>query len=513
MTGADNEIVVSIRAEVSRLLDGMKQASSATSQGAEEIRKNLLDAGKAADESGGAMEGFLEHVRALRSEGRVGSFLGHEIAGIGLASRGAAGEVGGLVAALAMGSGLGVAIETVKLLASAFGEIGGEEAKARVEFEKFSAELTAGTKQLEESITVQLMQMRGAAGYEIEAHKQLQPLYERRRELLDGIRKATDELNAAQAEEAASDTDQLAKDARIVQATKDKEKAQKELNEVLTNITERTTQVVLLANAEQEKSDEKAAAAKEKFFDDLHTDTLRALESGEKDYFKWAQAVDKANGDAAAAVLKYRDIVLKTQTEISQNLTNDPQLEEKIRKAKEEVRALTSEADRMGKAFGSAFAGMLDGTMSLKKGLADMAKVSVQAIIDAAIKIVQADAIAAAAEAAKSQAGIPIVGPVLAIGAMGLMEGAIMGLLGSIPSAAVGMPMVAQDMLVNVHKNEAILTSHEADDWRARGAAGGDVHVHINVTAMDGASVRRVVESNDFQRAVAGAVRDGRWRG
>jgi hypothetical protein len=80
----------------------------------------------------------------------------------------------------------------------------------------------------------------------------------------------------------------------------------------------------------------------------------------------------------------------------------------------------------------------------------------------------------------------------------------------AIPSAAGGWD-IPRDTLAMVHEKEMILPAKHADvirslsDGGSGGAAGGQTHLHVNVAAMDGASVRRVLLDNTD--AVAAALK------
>lgn len=132
------------------------------------------------------------------------------------------------------------------------------------------------------------------------------------------------------------------------------------------------------------------------------------------------------------------------------------------------------------------------------------------------------DATQAAAGAAKSQAGIPYVGPVLAAAAMAAMLAMVMGLLGGggggsettttttrIPSAAGGWDIPAGiNPLTQLHEREMVLPAEQADAVR-RMASGGDAGqqpVVINATGGDW------VHKNDIVKLLRTLRRDYRLR-
>lgn len=111
--------------------------------------------------------------------------------------------------------------------------------------------------------------------------------------------------------------------------------------------------------------------------------------------------------------------------------------------------------------------------------------------------VVTSNAVQAASGAAASQAGIPYVGPVLAVAAMGAMMAAVMGLLSGgskttttttrIPSAAGGWDIPAGiNPLTQLHEREMVLPAEHADTIRGlSGGGGGNETIVINATGGD----------------------------
>ncbi len=88
-------------------------------------------------------------------------------------------------------------------------------------------------------------------------------------------------------------------------------------------------------------------------------------------------------------------------------------------------------AGTMGVAFGNALGQLVEGTLSGEDALKSLLGTALRVIAQIAIKQITAAALTAGAEAAKSQAGIPVVGPALAIAAMAAITAAVLGQLGS----------------------------------------------------------------------------------
>ena len=114
--------------------------------------------------------------------------------------------------------------------------------------------------------------------------------------------------------------------------------------------------------------------------------------------------------------------------------------------------------------------------------------------------VVTANATQAASGAASSQAGIPYVGPILAVAAMAAMMAAVMGLMGGgggsqttttttrIPSAAGGWDIPAGiNPLTQLHENEMVLPAEHAQTIRemAGQSGGDDSTIIINSTGGD----------------------------
>ncbi len=126
-------------------------------------------------------------------------------------------------------------------------------------------------------------------------------------------------------------------------------------------------------------------------------------------------------------------------------------------------------------------------------------------------------AAAAGAGAAESQASIPYVGPVLAIAAMAAIFAAVMAMKGKgggNPSAAGGFDIPAGlNPLTQLHEREMVLPKEHSDVIRGLAEGGGSAGggVTINLHAMDGESVKRMLLNNKpaLVAAIQQAKRDG----
>lgn len=136
--------------------------------------------------------------------------------------------------------------------------------------------------------------------------------------------------------------------------------------------------------------------------------------------------------------------------------------------------------------------GMLNRTQSLRQGLAsiwaairasvitELAKIGVAKIAAFAkerfltIAEIGMNATKAASGAAASQAGIPIIGPGLALAAMATILAAVGGLSARVPSAERGWSIPAGlNPLTQLHEQEMVLPRAEADAVRRMASGGG----------------------------------------
>jgi len=165
--------------------------------------------------------------------------------------------------------------------------------------------------------------------------------------------------------------------------------------------------------------------------------------------------------------------------------------------------------------FLSVMAGLATQSKSLAGAFAEMARQIVKDVIKMAIIQIKANAGIAGSEAASSQAMIPFAGPFLAIGAMALVEGAVLGLLSLVPSASGGWDIPKGiNPIAQVHSGEMILPEKYADVIRGIGGAGGglggDIHVHVHSVYADADSLQRLPQDPQFIRGMREAQRNGR---
>jgi hypothetical protein len=160
----------------------------------------------------------------------------------------------------------------------------------------------------------------------------------------------------------------------------------------------------------------------------------------------------------------------------------------------EQVEASIALAQEWGDAIGSALGDLATRQITIGEAMAQVAKTVLQSIIKSAIAQITANAAVTGTEAAKSQAGIPVVGPALAVAAMSAMSALVMAQLSNVPSAAGGWWDTGNYTgLAMVHPRELIADEPLANAIRSGGSRGWTVNI---VGPMDGRSVERVFASN-----------------
>jgi len=147
--------------------------------------------------------------------------------------------------------------------------------------------------------------------------------------------------------------------------------------------------------------------------------------------------------------------------------------------------------------------------------VAELAKIVAQKVIAfakeraIALASIQTDAARAGAGAAASQAGIPFVGPFLAIAAMAAIMMAVRGQASSVPSAAQGWRVPAGvNPLTQLHEQEMVLDKKHAqviDDLANAGGTGGP-QVVLNVQRWG--SNHFIAEIDKFAEAFGFAKRN-----
>ncbi len=195
--------------------------------------------------------------------------------------------------------------------------------------------------------------------------------------------------------------------------------------------------------------------------------------------------------------------------------------------------------DGISAGWGTAINGLIKGTMSwgtaFRTIMGSMANFFIQNAIKMTMEWVKqmliqklasmakakaelsATSATAGASAADSAAKIPYVGWAIAIGAMAAVVAAVMGLGGSIGSAAGGWDQIPNDQIAQLHKNEMVLPANLAERVRNMtgdgegGGRGGD-QFHFTAQFMDGHGAEDFMRRNQgsLVKVMKEAARNGR---
>src|SRR6267143_840045 len=228
----DDVVQVSIRGDAAQLIAQMKAAASATGNAGAQMKAELAGIGAGAKEAHAPMNAFASVIKEYRSEmrqeARMGRFLAADIASMGLASKGAAGEVTQLVAAFAFGNGLGGGIEVVKMLVKHLTEVYDETKRTEELTKLYGADLKAmgeeGAKHvatLKKSITDVLLSMKELRSETMLRHELEEPL-KREKELKEQIAKFDEQIAAGAASAAWTEAGRVTQDVSLLESRKAK---------------------------------------------------------------------------------------------------------------------------------------------------------------------------------------------------------------------------------------------------------------------------------------------------
>jgi hypothetical protein len=482
-----------------------------------ELRKGL-------DEGGKLVNDFQKKSQAAQGAARS---LAAGISAIGGASSGAAGMVGNFLAGFAIGGPMGAAVAAVNLLVSSIQASGKAEAEAlkktrdaqaerRKEYLRTANELER-LKFIEAGGTSEgfdarnnLQQARG----EVKAAQEAAAAAQRRLDDINARREV-----AAQAgvplEENAEAVAALAEAERFLAEAIRNRVAVEELGSrrVADAEEERAEKARQKAEAEKRKAEEaerRAAAAEARARALGTTPTLAPLPSS---FDRPLAPVTDRGDDTGNMSAGTEDIVFgggaftdesqqKQYEQFMQSATDEArEFAAAQRDAEDASRELASAGAVVAQSFGAAFASVVTGSAKGADAFAAMGQQIIGLVLNLATKEIMAHAATAAAGAAKSQSGIPIVGPVLAIGAMTAMLGTVQGLLGNLPGRASGGPVTGGSPYLVGERgmelfvpptNGTIVPNHAL----GRGRSGA---VNVAISALDGVSVHRTLTRADHE--------------
>jgi len=415
------------------------------------------------------------------------------------------------VSAFAFGGGVAVAVELVKMLAHFFTEAAAEEKKFKEEIKAFGVEAAKSVGAATREVDKLIMSMRGASAAEMFFFDKVGPELEKQFKIEQQLIKANqtlskaredakyatqseEELNAATEKERKAvemltaalkakkaEIEGLRSQERRVGAADDTKKGQelsdeKETEEeqhqlrllqiktqglqgeakILADFRAKEREINNREDATEEQKTAEVIEARKALWRELTT-------FYEKETNKKNAAISKAEYEAALAIKKLFDE--KEDKKLKKFEDNQHKLEQALQQT-------AGKFEQFGQIAGDVLAGLATHSKSLAGAFAEISKQIAKDVIKMAIIQIKANAGIAGAEAASSQASIPFAGPFLAIAAMGLVEGAVLGLLSLVPSASGGWDIPKGiNPIAQVHSGEMILPERYADV--IRGIAGG----------------------------------------
>lgn len=193
----------------------------------------------------------------------------------------------------------------------------------------------------------------------------------------------------------------------------------------------------------------------------------------------------------------------------------------------------------MASSFSSGITGMITGTMTLTQAFQGMARSILTSFIDMMVKkaelwawdeiigitssktqavaSIQSSAGEAFAAAYASTAAIPIVGPFLAPAAATTAATATESGGMSLLAYAQGAWEIDRDQVAMLHAGERVVPKSYAQGMKddmangGKSAGGGDTHVHFHMSALDGQSMKKMLNrhGDSIAKSVIASVRNG----
>ena len=232
-------------------------------------------------------------------------------------------------------------------------------------------------------------------------------------------------------------------------------------------------------------------AEKQKLLNEEQAFTNTQLRLAAAAHDKWVATVLKADEDETRKSLDLRIAYFKDADD------------KVVAKMKEAILVGQQIGDTLGKSFIDA----ATGAISFGQAVANVMQQALQAVVNMAIKSLEAYALSAEGAAFFSQAGVPIIGPALGAAAIATTGAIFAGLVGAMPHFAAGGrysggPMVVGERgpeIINPSGSGTVIPNH----------ALGGVTINVHTAAADAAGLRRLVSSPDFVRAMREAQRNG----
>jgi len=526
---------VEIRAAVDQFKTDMASAGASFRQVMQGMGSDATSVRPALEEHGSLISSLSEKLREHRTEhvqtARAVHSFTSELEGIIGPGNEAAKALGMVVGGFAIGGLMGVAIEGVKLLVEKIREVPEGEAEAAKALKSWmdesDARIKAAGKELDaladkfDHVTGAMKALRsaGGVGFDIgEVKKQIESAQDLIAYVADnpdqeemfapGVEKASKELPGLIAK-----LQELQKEQAILQGAANVADAG-----AFATAEREASNAVRVRLAQQAVDQEKATA---KAIEEKKKEIEAQKDLDLKNYANelgLEEAADREKTKLADKALAADNARMETERQEHEKAAADL-----VKAQAKATEALMKDADMVGKSFGAAFAGIIDGSKSMYQAIGDVMKSIVKAVVDAAVKSVEAYAISAEGAAAFSQAGIPIVGPILAVGAIAAMGALFDGLLSKLTSSAGGyeVPSYVSASLGVLHANETVLPADLStglkDMIRGGGASGqaaptsqGDTFV---IHALDSRSFEDALRRNasGLLKVKGELVRKNRW--
>lgn len=478
--GSTGDVRVTVGAEVSQLRRGMNEAGAM-----------VKDFTQASQRGGSTVRVLSEAMNSLTGvSGNAGRALG---------------VFSGVLAGLAQGGLAGAAFAAVGGLVQVFKSLKDEASPAAEKMKKGMEELgkaaDSATLKMERMAFVQAggsARMFDAIHTAAGSVAWMTEQREKEAAVLEEIEKA--HKNIAKAEELGNAAAAL----RFREALGVHQDRLTAIQKEIAEVEKQRAAVVAAAKAEDE-AERSAKAAK-----DASTVATKAASTAQEQYALDVKNAVEAVEASNRAVMRQAELEGKVR---QQKLEEQAQAEKeafegRVAYARREIAEEQKAAEQrialnqqVGQQLGSMMGSLITGQQTFGQVMAQVGQMVIQEVTKMAIARVTAHATEAAAGAASSQAGIPIIGPVLAISAMGAMLSAVMGLLGNLGSAEGGWDLPAGGPFPAVlHAREMVLPREEADAIRGlasgRGSRGGGTTINNYVSTVDARGYERMLNRN-----------------
>jgi hypothetical protein len=456
------------------------------------------DLRRGVDEASGTLLQFQRNASRAQGAARI---FGDALTSLGGAGKGLASGLSNVLAGFATGGLIGAAIGGVNALVGSIKETKAEAERAAEAQEKAAKRMADAWQDAADRVGRTRAEAGGGdpRAFDIVTKTGRQ------------IAEAEAELTKAQGEEAAA-----RKVIRDNEATAYRTSSKTAIVSATAQLDELTKRI---AGLKKQIADLREAAAFEEANLDPVTIKTGNPKKSAQDQLERNKAADKAVRERVEAELRLEEEAANERGEIlafqidretkarnearqQEKQAAEKALQEAERRAEQEAQAWGTAASQIGYSLGVAFASGTSGAEKMKAVYSSTAGM----VIDLATTQIMAAAAASAAEAYKSQAGIPVVGPFLGAAAAVTALGIVKGFLSNMPGREMGGPVLAgMPYIVGEKRAEVFVPDSNGTILPDAGAVGGG-GLNVNVYgAMDGEDVYRTLRRNE--RSVARVMR------